>query len=214
MCFCYSVQTFRGTRSAPWWCEPCSRCVWVRNPVWRSRFQWRAPDFWANRVSSHGYSRDLVLVCMLCDFLWMFCKKLWKMFSGPVGDVPGRSGTGDVSTEVETDVPVHRRRAAVTRRTILLAGDKQKALASGLPDFERSHLSRCSMTVWRFPNMYPSSIVPHWLHVCMIASFRPNLYWSCQHCHKSNGTSNIYTLKDCLRGIKVPCFGSPNEELV
>ena len=45
------------------------------------------------------------------------------LYSGPVGDVPGCSGTGDVSTEVETDVPVSKRHAVVNRRLNLLAGD-------------------------------------------------------------------------------------------
>ena len=45
------------------------------------------------------------------------------LISGPVGDVPGRSGTGNVSTEVETHVPASMRRAVVTQRLNPLAGD-------------------------------------------------------------------------------------------
>ena len=60
------------------------------------------------------------------------------LFSGPVGDVPGRSGTGDVSTEVETDVPASKRRAVVTWRLIPLAGNGERAVISGVPVLERS----------------------------------------------------------------------------
>ena len=45
------------------------------------------------------------------------------LYSSRVGDVPGPSGTGHVSTEVETDVPASNRRAVVTRRLIPFAGD-------------------------------------------------------------------------------------------
>ena len=60
------------------------------------------------------------------------------LFSVPVGDVSGRSGTGDLSTEVETDVPASKMRAVVTRRLILLAGDGGRRPRSGVPVVEHS----------------------------------------------------------------------------
>ena len=58
--------------------------------------------------------------------------------SGAGGDVPGRSRTGDVSAEVETDVPASKRRAVVTRRLIPLAGDGRRSSRSGVRVLERS----------------------------------------------------------------------------
>ena len=52
------------------------------------------------------------------------------LYSGPVEDVPDRSGTSDVSTEVETSVPACKRRAVVTWRLILLAGKWGEAFTS------------------------------------------------------------------------------------
>ena len=63
--FCYSVQSFRGTRSAPRCFEPCSLFVWVRTWGWWSRFWWRAPVFCVKSRSFHGCFGELVLVCML-----------------------------------------------------------------------------------------------------------------------------------------------------
>ena len=52
--------------------------------------------------------------------------------------MPGSSGTGDVSTEVERDVPACKRRAMITRRLILLAGDGGKPASSSVSVEERS----------------------------------------------------------------------------
>ena len=120
---CSSVKSFRGTRSAPGYYESCARFVWIGVWGWRSHFQWQIPDIDANRRSSYGYIRDIVLICMLWELSWLFWNNFVMLSSGRVGDVQGRSGTGDVSTEVETDVPASKRRAVVTRCLIPLAGD-------------------------------------------------------------------------------------------
>ena len=60
------------------------------------------------------------------------------LYSSPVGDVPGYSGAGLVSTEVETDVPASKRRVVVTRHLIPLAGDAGRILPSIVPVLERS----------------------------------------------------------------------------
>ena len=52
--------------------------------------------------------------------------------------MPGRSGTGDIYNEVEPDVPVPRRRAAVIPRLKPLGGDRGKAMALDVPVLERS----------------------------------------------------------------------------
>ena len=52
--------------------------------------------------------------------------------------MPGRFGAGDVSTEVETDVPASERRAVVTWRLILLAGDGGRPPSSSVAVVERS----------------------------------------------------------------------------
>ena len=62
---------------------------------------------------------------------------MWLLYSGPVGEVPSRSGTGDVNTEVETDVSTCRRPAVVTRRLIPLAGDGRRAVVSDVPGLVR-----------------------------------------------------------------------------
>ena len=65
--------------------------------------------------------------------------------------------------------------------------------------------------VWGFSYKYPSSIVPHWLRVFMIASFGPTQCWSCQHCKNSDGASSAVSLQGCLRCVLDPlmktCFG-------
>ena len=53
--------------------------------------------------------------------------------------MPARSVTGEVSTEVETDVPGSKRRALVTRRPIPVAGDGVRPETSSVPVLERSH---------------------------------------------------------------------------
>ena len=70
------------------------------------------------------------------------------LYSGPVEDAPGRSGTNDVSLEVEADVPACKRRAVVTRRLFPLAGDGGGALGSDLPVLERS----CQLLEHAFDN--------------------------------------------------------------
>ena len=52
--------------------------------------------------------------------------------------MPGRSGTGNVSTEVETDVPASRKRAVATQRLIPLAGCGGRPANPGEPVVERS----------------------------------------------------------------------------
>ena len=73
---------------------------------------------------------------------------LWNnsvmMYSSRVGDVPGCSGTSDVSTEVEKDGPDPKRRLIplagdmVTRRLIPLAGDGVRPSCLDVPLLERS----------------------------------------------------------------------------
>ena len=60
------------------------------------------------------------------------------LYSDPVGDEPGHSGTGDISTEVETDVTASKRRAEVAGCLIPFAGDRGRPSRSGLPVLERS----------------------------------------------------------------------------
>ena len=65
-------------------------------------------------------------------------EKFVILHSSPVGDLPGRSGTGAVSTEVETDAPFSKRRAVVTRRLTSFAGDGVRPVCSSVPVIERS----------------------------------------------------------------------------
>ena len=59
-----------------------------------------------------------------------------SLYSDLVGDEPGRSGTGDVSTEVETDVPPSKGRAVATRRLFPPAGDGGRPASSSVPGVE------------------------------------------------------------------------------
>ena len=68
----------------------------------------------------------------------MFSNKFVILYVGPVGLVPGCSGTGDVYTEVETDVPASMRRVVVTRLLIPLAGDGPMSSRSSVSVLERS----------------------------------------------------------------------------
>ena len=52
--------------------------------------------------------------------------------------MPGCSRTDDVSTDVEADVPVSKRRAVVTRRLIPIACDGGRPASSSVPVLERS----------------------------------------------------------------------------
>ena len=93
----------------------------------------------------------------------MFWNKFVVVYAGPVGLVPGCSGTGDVYTEVETDVPASKTRVVVTRRLIALAGEGRRSSRSNVPVLKRNCelLEKAfdnGMAV--FPNMYPSSNVP------------------------------------------------------
>ena len=63
--FCFNVQSFRWTSSAPGCHEFSSWCVWVGNWGRLSRLKGRTPDIYANHGSSHGYLRGLVLICKL-----------------------------------------------------------------------------------------------------------------------------------------------------
>ena len=65
-------------------------------------------------------------------------EKIAILYSGPVGEVPGRSGTEDVSTEVETDKTASKKHAVVTRHLIQLVGDKGRPACSVVPVLERS----------------------------------------------------------------------------
>ena len=93
-------------------------------------------------------------------------------YSSPVGVVPGCSGTGDVSTEVEIEVPTSKRRAVVTRRLIPLAGDGERPSRPDVLVLERSrHLLEQafdkSMVVFQMCSLlllFPS--FPH-LHDCL-----------------------------------------------
>ena len=68
----------------------------------------------------------------------MVCNDSLFLYSGPVGDVPGRSGTGDISAEVGTDAPVPKRRAVVTRRLIPHTVDGGRRVTLTVPALERS----------------------------------------------------------------------------
>ena len=59
--------------------------------VWRSRLKQRIPDFRANKSSSYGYYRRIVLICMLRELSWVSWNTSAKLYSGPVGDLPNRS---------------------------------------------------------------------------------------------------------------------------
>ena len=52
---------------------------------------------------------------------------------GPIRDVPSRPRTGSLSTEVDTDVAVSRRRAVVTGRVVQLDGEGKKSMVSAMP---------------------------------------------------------------------------------
>ena len=66
----------------------------------------------------------------------------WKIFvmlnSAPFGDVLGHSGTGDVSTKMDTNVPASMRRSVDTRCFIPIAGDGRRSSRSSEPMLERS----------------------------------------------------------------------------
>ena len=100
------------------------------------------------------------------------------LYSGPVRDVPNRSGTVDISTEVKTDMPASKRRAVVTRRLIALAGGGGRPSRSDVPALERSrnlleqafdkgmceeekaHVLDPFMRSW-FPHLYNPRVVPY-----------------------------------------------------
>ena len=121
--FCCSVHSLRVTRSAPGYCEPCFRFVWVRVWGWWSHFQWGNPDFRTNSRSSRGYHGWLVFICMLWDLSCVFWNNFVRLRLRPFGDAPSRSENSDLSTEVEIDMPDSKRRAVVTRRLNPFAGD-------------------------------------------------------------------------------------------
>ena len=100
---------------------------------------------------------------MLWELSWLFYNKFVVLYAGPVGLLPGCSGTGGKSTEVETDVPASKRRVVVTRRSIPLAGDGRRSSRSSVPVLERSRelLEQAfdnDMAI--FPKMYPPCNVP------------------------------------------------------
>ena len=74
------------------------------------------------------------------------------LYSGRVGDVPARSGTGEVSTEVETDAPASKKRAVVTHCLNPLAGDGGRPSHPNVPVLKhnRELLSMPLILVWRF----------------------------------------------------------------
>ena len=80
----------------------------------------------------------------------------------------GGDGAGEVSTGVESESVVRRRRAVVTRRLVPLGGGpsfvflRPTQARVGVDSFWR----RRSMRVYFVPNWYFSSIAPHLLHVC------------------------------------------------
>ena len=80
----------------------------------------------------------------------------------------GGDGAGEVSTGVESESVVRRRRAVVTRRLVPLAGGpsivflRPTQARVGVASCLRRHLMR----VYLVPNEYPSSITPRLLHVC------------------------------------------------
>ena len=193
--FCFGVQSFRSTHSAPGYCEPCGRFVLVRVSGCRSHFQWGILDFPANRRSSHVYFRGLVLICMLWELAWVF----WNDFLcciGPIGDVPGRSWTGDVSTEVETCAsfqeacgsypvldcacwwpgrPSHSGVPLLERSRELL----EQAFHNGMAVFQYVYFEYCS----------------HWFHVYKIACIRPTQCWSWRYCYPRNWTPACYAFQ-------------------
>ena len=92
--------------------------------------------------------------------------------SGPVGDVPGRSGIGDLSTEVERDEPASKWHAVVTRRLIPPAGNGGRPSRSDVPVLEHSlelleQAFDNSMAVFECVSFYYCS---HWFHIYMIGS--------------------------------------------
>ena len=75
---------------------------------------------------------------MLWELSWVFWKNFVKLYLGRVGDVPGRSGSGGVSTKVETDVAASTLRAVGSQRLIPLAGDGGRPSRPDVPVLERS----------------------------------------------------------------------------
>ena len=159
-----------------------------------------------------GYFRELVLICIMWELFCVFLNISVMLYSGPVVDVPGRSGTGDVSTEVEKDKPASKRPVVVTKRLAPLAGDGMRPSHSGVPVLERS----CELLEQAFDNgMAVSECVSfeycsHWFHVYMIAYLRPTQCWSCQYCHSRHWTPACYTLQGCVWGKKSTDSESPN----
>ena len=68
----------------------------------------------------------------------MFWKNSVMLNSARFGDVLGHSGTSDVSTKMETNVPASKRRSVDTRRFIPLTGDVRRPSRSSVPMLERS----------------------------------------------------------------------------
>ena len=83
-------------------------------------------------------------------------------------EVTGGDGAGEVSTGVESESVVRRRRAVVTRRPVPLAGGPSIVFLR--PTQARVGVASCwkrrSMRVYLVPNEYYSSITPRLLHVC------------------------------------------------
>ena len=65
-------------------------------------------------------------------------EKIVLFYSGPVGDVLGRSRNGEVSNEVGTDLPASERRVVVTRCLNPLACDEGRPASSSVPVVQRS----------------------------------------------------------------------------
>ena len=84
-------------------------------------------------------------------------------------------GAGEVSTGVESESVVHRRRAAVTRRLVPLAGGSSIVFLrpTGARVGVNTCLKRHSMRVYFVSNEYDSSVTPRLFHVC--DSFFPAL---------------------------------------
>ena len=82
----------------------------------------------------------------------------------------GGDGAGEVSTSVESESVVRRRRAVGTRRLVPLAGGGGGSIVFLRPTQAKLGVDSCwgrrSMRVYLVPNESYSSITPHLLHVC------------------------------------------------
>ena len=179
----------------------------------RSHFQWGIQ--WQQEFVSRQYQRVITYLDVRGSFLGVL-ENFVLLYSRHVGDVPGRSGNGDVSREVKTDVPASKRHAVVTHCLIPPVGTEGRPSRSGVPVLERSRdpleqafdeglviFRRCILLV-----------LPHWFYVSMIACFRPIQCWCWQYCLSRNWIPACYALQGSVYGWKSTNSGFPDENFL